>query len=224
MSSKVVVIAPHPDDETLGCGGTLLKHKKNGDEVFWVIVTCLTEQLGYGVDKICTRKDEIHKVSQAYGFDKVLHLEVPTTSLDQIPKSEIIRKFGILFDQIEPNIVYAPYRNDAHSDHEVVFDATVACTKSFRNPYINTLRIYETLSETEFGMRPEDSGFKPNYFVNITDFFEKKLEIMKLYYGEILPHPFPRSVECIESLALLRGSYVGCKYSESFMTLKDTWR
>ena len=150
-------------------------------------------------------------------------MNIPTTSLDTIPKSEMIKEFGSLFDKIHPDLIYIPYRNDAHSDHEVVFDAAVACSKSFRNSSIKTIRIYETLSETEFGMRPEDNGFKPNYFVDISEFLERKLEIMKLYQGEILPHPFPRSVECIQSLALLRGSYAGFKYGEAFMTVKESW-
>ena len=224
MSNTVVVIAPHPDDETLGCGGTILKHKQKGDRVFWLIVTCISEDLGYSTEKVMARNDEIEQVAGAYGFDGVRLMNLTSTTLDEIPKSKMIKKFGVLFEEIQPDTVYAPYRTDAHSDHEVVFDATVACAKSFRSPFIKIIRIYETLSETEFGMRPEDSGFRPNFYVNISEFLDRKIEIMNMYEGEVQPHPFPRSIESIKALACLRGSFAGCFYSEAFMSLKETWR
>ena len=97
MSSTVVVIAPHPDDETLGCGGTILKHKQKGDRVFWLIVTCISEELGYSAEKVRARNDEIEKVAGAYGFDGVRLMNLPSTSLDEIPKSEMIKKFARIF-------------------------------------------------------------------------------------------------------------------------------
>lgn len=122
---------------------------------------------------------------------------------------------------VEPNIVYLPYRTDAHSDHAAVFDAVASCTKSFRYPNIRSIRAYETLSETEFGMRPEDGGFRPNLFVNISDFMDKKLDIMSLYEGEMADHPFPRSVDSLKALATLRGSTSGCHAAEAFVILRE---
>ena len=81
--------------------------------------------------------------------------------------------------------------------------------------------IYQTLSETEFGLRPEDPGFKPNSFVDISSFLKKKIEILKIYDTEINSHPFPRSVSAVKAQATLWGSYVNCKYAEAFITLKE---
>ena len=134
----ILVIAPHPDDETLGCGGTLLKHKQNGDSINWLIATSIS---GLKTDdsNIQDRKNLIDKVSDSYKFNTTYSLNFPTTSLDTIPKKEIINEFEKIFSELEPNIIYVPYRLDAHSDHEVVFDAAVACAKTFRSPSIKSI-------------------------------------------------------------------------------------
>lgn len=220
---RVLVVAPHPDDETLGCGGTLLKHKDNGDLLYWLIVTSSKKSSKGICSKIKKRQSEIKQVSDAYGFSQTIELNLPTTLLDTIPKSEIIKLFSDCFTSICADIIYMPFRLDAHSDHEVVFDATIACCKSFRNSFVRKVCCYETLSETNFGMRPEDNVFKPNYFVDISEYFDEKINIMKIYDSEILKHPFPRSEESLRSLAILRGSFAGCNYAESYMTLQEFW-
>ena len=112
-------------------------------------------------------------------------------------------------------------RSDAHSDHRYTFEAVAACTKSFRYPFVKKVCVYETLSETEFGMRLDDSGFKPNMWVNITDYLDRKIEIMKIFESELGNHPFPRSVENIISLAKLRGSTANTDAAECFVILKE---
>ncbi len=218
--NTILVIAPHPDDETLGCGGTLLKHKQKGDNVNWLIATSIS---GLKIDdsSIQERKNLINKVSNSYKFDCTYSLNFPTTTLDTIPKKEIINEFEKIFSELQPTIIYIPYRLDAHSDHEVVFDAAVACAKTFRCPSIRSIRCYQTISETEFGSRPEDPGFKPNLFVDISDVFEEKIHILKLYHSELGEHPFPRSIDSIKAQSLLNGSVSGCDYAESFLIIKE---
>lgn len=115
-----------------------------------------------------------------------------------------------------------PNRNDVHCDHAQIFDASVACTKSFRYPFVKKVCVYETLSETEFGMRTDDPGFKPNMWVDISNHLNQKIEIMKIFESEIGDHPFPRSIKNIEALASFRGATVNCEYAESFICLKET--
>ena len=219
--NKIIVVAPHPDDETLGCGGTLLRHKSEGDEIHWLIMTTLTEQSGFSKERIESRKKEIDAVSKKYQFDTVHQAKFITTTLDTVKNSELIAEVSKIFNKVRPNILYLPFRNDIHSDHAAVFDATSVCTKSFRYPFIRSVRVYETLSETEFAIRTDVSKFEPNLWVDISLYLEKKIEIMKIYKGEMGIHPFPRSERNIKALATYRGATSGCDYAESFMLLKE---
>lgn len=220
---KVLVIAPHPDDESLGCGGSLLKHKNIGDDIHWLIMTSTHDDDRYSVDFTQSRQKEIEQVSRLYDFESVTVLNFKPATLDHLPMSDIIDKVSALVQKIEPDVLYLPYRGDAHSDHKIVFDAGIACTKSFRYPSVKTVRVYETLSETDFSLNPDNSGFRPNYYINIEDFLDKKIEILRLYLSEMKPSPFPRSEEAVRAQALLRGQVSGSRAAEAFMSLKDVW-
>ena len=219
----VLVVAPHPDDETLGCGGTLLRHQAEGDSINWLIMTQITEKTGFSKQRVTERAEEIQAVTDAYGFNQVHQAKFDTARLDTEPKADLVKEVSDFINKIEPEIIYLPFRNDVHSDHEMVFDAVASCTKTFRYPFIQKIRAYEVLSETEFSLRPEDSGFRPNLFVDITNHLKKKIEIMQLYKGELGEHPFPRSVKNIEALATLRGATVGGGAVEACMSLKEIW-
>lgn len=218
---RLLVIAPHPDDETLGCGGTLLRYISNGDEVHWLIVTAISTEIGFSSERVLKREVEIAEVTKAYGFAGVHHALLPTMRLDRIGKLELIEVVGDVVQKIKPDVLLIPYRNDAHSDHAAVFDAAVSCSKSFRYPSVRSVYAYETLSETEFGLRTDDPGFRPNLFVDIGNYLEQKIAIMRMFDGEMLDFPFPRSETCIRAQAALRGSQAGICAAESFMVLKE---
>tara|TARA_B100002019_G_scaffold293478_1_gene321362 strand:- start:7006 stop:7674 length:669 start_codon:yes stop_codon:yes gene_type:complete len=218
---NILVIAPHPDDETLGCGGTILRHIDHGDKVYWLIGTTIKGQKGISKEKEESRKKEIRNVSDMYGLAGYKQLDFKTTELDQIPRNSLIQEISEYVNEVKPHTMYLPYRNDVHSDHAQIFDASIACTKSFRYPFIRKVCVYETLSETEFGMRTDDSGFKPNMWVDITHYIDRKIEIIKIFNSEIQEHPFPRSITCIKSLANLRGSFAGAEFAESFICVKE---
>lgn len=221
LMRKVLVIAPHPDDETLGCGGTLLKHRANGDEIYWLIVTSISEEQGFHIDRINSRQIEIDNVAMRYGFQSVYQLNWPTMKLDEIPMSRLVQSFSNVIQEVQPEIVYVPFRDDIHSDHKYVFDAAAACTKWFRYPFIKRVLAYETVSETEFGINPMIGAFKPNVFINIAEHVNDKWEIMKIFETEIGVFPFPRSRESIEALSRHRGSASGFNAAEAFMLLKE---
>ena len=216
--NKVLVISPHPDDETLGCGGTLIRHKKEGDEIHWLIMT----NVNSSEKKIHSVKEkEIEEVSKAYNFDSTSRTKFLTSELDSAPRKEIIQVISKVFKEIQPNFLYLPFKNDIHSDHSIVFDAAASCTKSFRYPYVKKVMIYETISETEFSIRPEREQFKPNLWIDISDYIDEKIEMMSLYKSEIGKEPFPRSEQNIRSLAKFRGSTVGALSAEAFILLKE---
>lgn len=221
--SKVLFIAVHPDDETLGCGGTILKHKAQGDEIYWLVVTNAIKNhpLGFS-DELVTQRDKlVDDISQAYGFHETVKMYLPTQMLHTVDLKDFVVKVDEVFKRVQPNVIYMPFRGDVHSDHRVSFDAIYSCTKSFRKPYINGIYMLEALSETEFSPAVPSTSFVPNVYVDISEYMNKKLEIMSLYEKEIMPEPYPRSLSSIEALARVRGSRAGVMYAEAFMLLYE---
>ncbi len=217
----VLVVAPHPDDETLGCGGGLLNHGVLSDHIYWLIATQMTSEAGFSDKQIRSREREIEEVAVRYGFKDVVQLKFPTTRLDVTPMFAIIEKTAAALMKIKPEWIYLPYPNDVHTDHKAMSSAVASCMKWFRAPFIERIMAYETLSETGFNLDPVTGGFRPNVYQNITGYLDEKIEIMKLYQDEIGPFPFPRSEEAIRSLAILRGTEAGFKAAEAFMLLKE---
>lgn len=217
MKNNVLVIAAHPDDETLGCGGTLLKHKANGDLISWLICTTIDENH----KNFSLREKEIEKVSHLYSFDSVHNLRLKTMRVDEYSISELIEKISKVIKEVKPNIIYLPFKSDVHSDHRKIFEAAFSCTKSFRYPFIKSIYMMETLSETEFAPSLMGDTFVPNVFVDISNYLDKKIQFMKVFESEIDLHPFPRSERNIKALAAFRGASCGYEYAESFMLLKE---
>ena len=217
---KTIVIAPHPDDEVLGVGGTLLRRKAEGAKVAWLIVTTISVELGWGKEKVKQRADEVKRVTELFGFDEVFTLNFPTTQLDRIPMSDLVAGISAVFKSFAPEEVFVPHPSDVHTDHRMVYEAAASCTKWFRYPSVKRVLAYETLSETDFGLGT-DLGFRPNVFVNIEPFLNEKLRAMELYTSELGAFPFPRSLEAIRALATLRGASSGFKAAEAFELLRE---
>ena len=217
---RTLVVAPHPDDELLGVGGTLLRRKAEGASTAWLIVTSITKDFGWSEAKVESRETEISRISKFFGFDEVHNLRLPTTKLDTLPIGDIVQKISDCIKSYCPDEVFIPHLGDAHTDHGVVFNATVSCTKSFRYPFIKRVLSYETISETDFGL-DISTAFVPNVFIDISDFLEQKLNAMEIYSSEMGEFPFPRSRESIEALAKLRGSTAGFKSAEAFQLLRE---
>ena len=213
---NVLVISPHPDDETLGCGGALMYHKKKGDNIYWLNITNIFHSKGWPKVKVEKRKKEISKVKELYGFTNFFNLKYATTELDTVPISKIINDISEIYNTIKPEIIFAPHNSDVHTDHKIVFKALSSTFKWFRHPYIKSVLLYETLSETDFNFL---NSFTPNTFINISDFLDKKIQIMSIYKSEIKEFPFPRSEKSIQALAALRGSQSGFDSAEAFQLI-----
>ena len=148
---KTLVVAPHADDELLGCGGTLLRRVGEGDTIGWLLITSIQESRGWSREKIDLRSREIDRVRKGLHIspNHLYELNFPTAELDKLPMSELVQKISNVFASFEPNEVLLPYPGDIHSDHRVVFEAASSCTKWFRYPSVKRVLTYETLSETD---------------------------------------------------------------------------
>lgn len=220
QTKKIIVISAHPDDETLGVGGTLLKHKCNGDLVYWLIATKISVEAGFSSQRVNLRDKEIEMVTKEFGFQKVFQLNYLTMSLTSSSLQSLIPEISNIFAEIEPEIIYLLNRSDAHSDHRILFESVVACTKSFRYPFVKRVLLYECISETEFAPALPERVFQPNYYVDISPYFQEKARILQIFQSEIGEHPFPRSIKNLEALAIFRGASVGVEYAEAFQLIK----
>lgn len=219
MKKNIVVVSAHPDDEILGAGGTLIKHRNEGDQIFWLIITNISESMGFTPERVRSRQNEIDQVASRLNAT-VFKLDYPTMSLGSQELIDMVPEISNLFTKIEPHTIYVMNRSDAHSDHRIVFNAVMACTKSFRYPSIRQVYMYECISETEFTPALAENMFIPNCFTDISDEMDEKVEIMNLYESEMGEHPFPRSVVNIKALATFRGASSGVQFAEAFQLLK----
>lgn len=201
---KVSIVAPHVDDETLGCGGLLLKLKKQKVSTSVIFVS---ENSSKKLDKI------LNKIKEEYKLKSIYRLKYKPSTLDMVSKDELINKIKKCLINFKTSDLYLPNPDDIHSDHYHTFKSSLSASKWFRNKYIKKILIYETLSESEILTQ---NAFNPNVYINITDQIKNKIKIMRNYHSEIKKFPFPRSSISIDSLAKLRGSSCGHKYAEAF--------
>ena len=219
---RVLAIAAHPDDETLGCGGTLLKHRNAGDELYWLIVTRgLASE--WPADSLKRKAAEVRQVGEAYGAERIFELGFAATRLDTVPQVELINKIRTVVNEVKPGIVYVTHGGDVHSDHRAVFGATMSVLKPFYMAQLGVRRIlsYETLSSTEAAPNAPDQAFLPNVFSDISSFGDHKIEIMSMYQTEIHPDPMPRGPSAIRAQARYRGAAIGVEYAEAFTLLRE---
>lgn len=223
MNNKVLVLAVHPDDETLGCGGTLLKHKAAGDEIHWLIATTANEQVGFSAEQVLEKRREIDAVAQTYPFDSIHELGLPAARVDTLPLGDIVARLSALLYELRPTMVYLPFKGDVHSDHRILFECFWSASKTFRYQFLRKVLMMETVSETDFAPPLPENAFLPNSYVDISAHLERKLEILSLYQSELGPPPFPRNLENLRMLAGWRGSQAHCRYAEGFVLLKELW-
>ena len=219
---NVLALAVHPDDETLGCGGTLLRHAGSGDKLHWLIVTAADPAL-FSPDIVLRQTSQVEAVAAAYGFVSLHWLKLPSAGLERLALNVLIREIHKVAEELRPEIVYLPNRSDVHSDHRVVFSAAQAVFKSFYMGSLGVKRLLacEVLSETDAAPPLPENAFLPNVFVDVTSTLRRKLEIMSLFQTEVHPGYLPRGLSALEALARYRGAIVGVEYAEAFMLIRE---
>ena len=218
MTERVMVIAAHPDDEVLGCGGTMARHVADGDDV-----TCLFVADGETSRTQAAKPNrnfEALEASKILGTKPPLFLDYRDQMLDSLPLIEVIRLIEVHLFMIKPTIVYTHHAGDLNLDHRIVHQAVMTACRPLPGSSINAIYGFEVLSSTEWG-----SGFWPNHFVNISGApIYIKLTALKCYDSEMRDEPHPRSYNVVYNLERLRGAACGMSYAEAFMTLRSIRR
>jgi len=218
----VLIISVHPDDETLGCGGTILRHVAAGDAVHWLVVTQGYEPR-YAPEIQAVKAAEVERVAAAYGMKKLYKLGFRTTQLDHVPQNELIDGLRKTVAEVRPQIIYQIHGGDIHTDHFAVFTAAMAVLKPFHMSQLGVQRVlcYETLSSTEAAPALVHRHFVPTVYIDITPHLERKLEIMLMFASEIHQDPLPRGSSAIRALARYRGATIATDYAEAFMLIRE---
>lgn len=219
---RVLIISVHPDDEALGCAGTILKHRARGDELSWLIVT-EAHQPSWSAEVIRSKAAEVETAADLYGMQQVRKLGFPTMQLDQVSLGELIGGIGGAVADLQPDIVYTIHAGDVHSDHRVVFAAVTSAIKPFnmRSLGVRRLLSFETLSSTDAAPPLPNRHFAPNVFSDITPHIDAKLRCMDVFSSESQNELQPRGSSAIRALARYRGATVGVEYAEAFMLIRE---
>ena len=211
---KVLIIAPHVDDETLGCGGFLLKTKNKKIIIRDLLIVTELKRKNKNLNN---NKKYIKRIKKLYNFNNIIEFGLPTCELEKVGFGEITSKIRTLVRKNSYDTIFTPFLGDSHTDHYYTTKSVLSACKIFRSPSIKKILMYETISETNLNFYT--SSFKPNYYVDISNELKKKIKIAKIFKNEIKKHPFPRSEESIKSLALLRGAECNKKFAESYQII-----
>ena len=221
-TNRILVIAAHPDDEVLGCGGTIARHTTENDTVHIII-------LAEGATSRSEKKDskryskEVLKLSNSaeksaeiLGASSLHQLRLPDNRLDSLDRLDIIKPIEALIKEIRPHIIYTHHNGDLNIDHSITHDAVVTACRPIYKSSVETLLFFEIPSSTGW-QTPDILPFKPDWYVDITGTFELKLKALEQYNSEMKTSPHPRSYESVKALAVWRGANAGLNIAEAFM-------
>jgi len=223
MKNKILVISAHPDDEILGCGGTVAKLVQKGYGVSTLI-------LGEGITSRDDRRDrkkrekeiiELQKQSKLankiLGVKESFFSEFPDNRFDTVPLLDIVKVIEKIKNQIKPEIIFTHYKNDLNIDHRITYNAVITATRPVVGEHVKEVYSFETLSSTEWNF---PLGFSPNTFFDISETIDVKLKAFKEYKAELREYPHPRSLEGLKINAEYWGIKIGVKYAEVFRSVR----
>jgi len=212
----VLIISAHPDDEVLGCGGTISKLSAKGEEIIVYIVSEGTTAQ-YDRGKINTKREISNELKRILGIKDIIYGDLPDAELDTVGCLKINKEIEKILHDYDPESIFIQYGADINQDHRAVFDSSAVVSRPFPRKRLKRVLSYEVPSSTEWGnLFYQWKPFNPNYFIDVSDHIEKKIEAMSLYKIELRQYPYPRSFEGIRNLASYRGQSAGVPYAEAF--------
>lgn len=221
MHKSILILAAHPDDEVLGCGGTIAKLAKDGASIHVAFfadgVFSRSSDLAAQQAHLASRRMAAHRACDILGVKSVSFGEFPDNRMDTIALLDIIKPIETLVVQCRPDIVFAHHAGDVNIDHRRIHEAVgAACRPQLGHP-VKTLLCFEVPSSTEWQLPGGAPAFVPNWFVDISDTLDLKLAALEAYAAELRPWPHPRSKQGVEYLARWRGATIGAEAAEAFM-------
>lgn len=217
--SKILVTCSHPDDETLGMGGTLYLNTKKGNEIFVLIFADGETSRGMKTANVEKRKKQSKDALSILGITKSKFLNYDDQKLDSVPLIELAQEIEKIISQWKPEIVYTHFWGDVNQDHKAVFKATQIAVRPTPSQIVKELICFEIPSSTEWGVPNET--FVPNFFINIKSSIKRKIQAFEKYDKEVMKFPHPRSSEGIQIRSKYWGSTVGLEFAEAFIKLRE---
>jgi len=215
----VLVIAAHPDDEVLGCGGIIQRCSNNGDDCYVLILTDGSEGR-YGEEGALALRENAALANKNLGTKKVFFEKLPNQALDTLPITTVIQTLESYINKLEPTVVYTHHNGDLNRDHKVCHEATLVATRPLPGQCVREVYGYNTPSSTEWMFINGEKPFIPNVFVDIAGYIEGKIEAMECYESERNLYPHPRSPEALKAHANYWGLSVGLEYAEPFILIR----
>lgn len=220
-NKKILIIAPHQDDEVLGCGGIMAKNIAEGNEVYVCSVTCGYPPIFPNVAQSANDRQDTINCHRFLGIKETFFLDLPAANLESVKRYEFNKMLLDVVQKIHPEEVYIPHRGDMQLDHQLVADAAMVALRPKYFPQVKKILAYETLSETDWNIPNVSNAFIPNVFENIEGFLNIKIEALSYFKSQIGDFPDPRSLEAVEALAKFRGAQMFWKAAEAFMLVRE---
>ena len=225
--AKVLVVAAHPDDEVLGCGGTIARHFDIGDQVHVLIVaegaTSRQQQRdrGEAIEDLSALAEAAQQAGEILGAKGVELLDLPDNRLDSLDRLDLIRQIEERIERHQPQVVYVHHAGDVNVDHRRLHEAVVTACRPTPGHSVRRLLSFEVASSTEWQPPGSAPAFQPNWFVDISAQWPRKREALAAYASEMRPWPHARSIEAVEHLVRWRGTQVGVEAAEAFCLLRQ---
>lgn len=222
MTERVLVIAAHADDETLGCGGTIARHAGNGDSVD--VVFLADGVTGRGDTSLANRHASALKACSILGANAPIFFDLPDQKLDTLGLLQVVQTIEPVIERMQPTVIYTHHGGDLNVDHRIVHQAVMTALRPMPSSIYKAIYAFEVASSTEWASSAIGEPFRPDHFVCIETTLQRKIEALHAYDQEMRDFPHARSYDALRALAILRGSSVGLPAAEGFVTLRSLAR
>ena len=216
---RTLVIAPHPDDEVLGAGGTMARLTDAGHEVFVAVVTT-GRPPAFSADATAQVRAEAERAHDHLGVRKSFWLDQPAAQLFETPHATLNAAIEDVVKDVAPTTLLVPFLGDVHIDHQLIFLSSMVAARPHQATYPKLIMAYETLSETNWNAPYVTPNFVPNVFVDIEDSLSRKLDAMQMFASQVREPPHERSLDALRALAVLRGAAVHRPAAEAFVLVR----
>ena len=219
MNNIVLIVAAHPDDEVLGCGGTIAKHINKGDKVHVVFMTNGVGSRNTSSKEIQERQQAAKNAANILGVSSTQQFDFPDNKMDTVALLDVVQLIEEVIGKLQPEIIYTHHAGDLNIDHQITHKAVITACRPQPDFCVKEIYAFEVLSSTEW-QAPGVEEFCPNMFIDITDYIDIKKQVLKVYSAEMHQTPHSRSIDNAIRLNAVRGNSIGVDYAEAFVLIR----